>query len=48
LVASVIGTGAWMLGITRAIWPEHPQLAVLFLTAALAILLMYVWPEPTK
>jgi hypothetical protein len=32
LVASVIGTGAWMLGLTRAIWPAHPQLAAFFLT----------------
>jgi hypothetical protein len=48
LVASVIGTGAWMLGITRAIWPAHPQAAVFSLTIAATIVLMYVWPEPEK
>jgi hypothetical protein len=48
LVASVIGTGAWMLGITRAIWPAHPQLAVFFLTIGATVLLMYVWPESDK
>lgn len=48
LVASVIGTGAWMLGLTRAMWPAHPQLAVFFLTLASAVVLMYFWPEPPK
>ena len=48
LVASAIGTGAWMLGLTRAIWPAHPQLAVFFLTIAATLVLVYVWPEPEK
>lgn len=48
LLASVIGTGAWMLGITRRIWPAHPFWAVFFLTLAFTFLLMYVWPEPQK
>jgi hypothetical protein len=48
LVASVIGTGAWMLGFTRAIWPTHPQLAVFLLTIAVTLVLVYVWPEPQK
>jgi len=48
LVASVIGTGAWMLGLTRAIWPAHPLWAVFFLTIAAGLVLMYVWPEPDK
>jgi len=48
LVASVIGTGAWMLGLTRKIWPAHPLLAVFFLTVAAAVILKYVWPEPAN
>ena len=48
LVASAIGTGAWMLGFTRAIWPAHPQLAAFFLTIAATLVLLYVWPEPDK
>ena len=48
LAATVIGTGAWMLGLTRAIWPAHPQLAVFFLTIAATVALMYVWPDPPK
>ena len=48
LAASVIGTGAWMLGLTRAIWPAHPQLAVFCLTVAATVMLVYVWPEEEK
>jgi len=48
LAASVIVTAAWVLGFTRAIWPTHPQLAVLFLTIAVTLVLVYVWPEPQK
>jgi hypothetical protein len=46
LVASVIGTVASMLGLTRKIWPAHPQWALVFLTLAATFLLLYVWPEP--
>jgi hypothetical protein len=48
LLASAIGTGAWMLGIGHTIWAAHPQLAILFLTVATTALLMYVWSEPEK
>ncbi len=48
LIASVIGIGAWMLGLMRAIWPAHPQLAAFFLTLGITFVLMYVWPEPEK
>ena len=48
LLASAIGTGAWMLGLTRAMWPAHPQLAVFILTVGATAVLMYVLPEPQK
>ena len=48
LLASAIGTGASMLGFTRAIWPAHPQLAVFVLTVVATVVLVYVWPEPQK
>jgi len=48
LVASVIGTGAWMLGLTRAIWPAHPQLAAFLLTILATVVLVYIWPDPQK
>ena len=48
LLTSAIGTGAWMLGVTRKIWPAHPQWAVLFLTIGATAMLMYVLPEPQE
>ena len=45
LAASAIGTAAWMFGLTHKIWPAHPMWAVFFLTLAMTILLMYIWPE---
>lgn len=48
LLASAIGTGAWMLGVTRRMWPAHEHLALLFLTLVLTVILMYVWDDPQK
>jgi len=46
LLASVIGTGAWMLGLTHKIWPAHPQWALVFITLGATFVLLYVLPEP--
>jgi hypothetical protein len=48
LIASAIGTGAWILGFTRAMWPSHPQMAVFLLTLGTTMLLIYILPEPKK
>jgi hypothetical protein len=48
LIASAIGTGAWLSGLARMIWPSHPMLAVLFLTVATTVGLWLAWPEPHK
>lgn len=45
LLASAIGTGAWILGLTHKIWPAHPQWAVFFLTIAATVVLLYIWPD---
>jgi hypothetical protein len=45
MFASVIGTGAWLLGLTRKIWPAHPQWALAFLTLAATFVLVYAWPD---
>jgi len=46
LAASALGTLAWLLGLTKRIWPAHPQWAVFFLTLAATFLFLYIWPEP--
>jgi len=48
LLASAVGTGAWLLGLTHLMWPAHPQWAVFFLTIGATALLLYVLPTPTK
>ena len=45
LLASAIGTGAWLLGVTGKVWPAHPQWALLFLTIGATVLLMYLLPD---
>jgi len=48
LIASAIGTGAWMLGIAQKIWPAHPQWAVFFLTIGMTLLLLYALPKQQR
>ena len=45
LIGSAVGTGAWLFGIGDSIWPNHPQLAVFFLTIVCTAVLMYTWPD---
>ncbi|MGD0213341.1 MAG: hypothetical protein ABSB87_08910 [Terriglobales bacterium] len=48
LIASLIGTAAgfwaWKLNVTRMVWPEHPQLAGVFLTVIATIAVQLAWP----
>jgi hypothetical protein len=48
LIASLIGTAAgfwaWKLNLTRMVWPEHPQLAGVFLTVIATIVVQLAWP----
>ena len=48
LIASVVGTGAWLTGLADSIWSSHPMLAVLILTIGTTVVLWFVWPEPHK
>ena len=49
LIASVIATVAsfWVaeLGITRRLWPEHPQMAGFLFTLVTAIVVQIAWPH---
>jgi hypothetical protein len=48
LLASAVGTGAWLFGLTQKLWPAHPQWAVFFLTIAVTVVLIYLLPERQK
>jgi len=43
LIASVIGTLAWYLGLSEMVWPKHPFVAVLLITAVSYYVLGYYW-----
>jgi hypothetical protein len=49
LIASSIGTAAgfwaWYFNLTRMLWPEHPQLAGIFLTIVVTIGIQVCWPS---
>jgi hypothetical protein len=45
LLATLIGTGAWAVGLARDIWPAHPLWAAFFLTLGASVILMRVVPE---
>lgn len=48
LIASLIGTAAgfwaWRLNLTTMLWPEHPQLAGLFVTLIATVAVQKTWP----
>jgi hypothetical protein len=48
LLASAVGIGAWLVGLTQTLWPAHPQWAAFFLTIAVTVVLMYLLPERQK
>jgi len=45
LLASAVGTGAWLMGVAGQMWPAHPMWAVFFLTIGVMAFLMYALPE---
>lgn len=48
LIASAIGMGAWISGLTSVMWPAHPQWAGFFLTLGSTIVIAALWPKPSR
>jgi hypothetical protein len=48
LVASLIGTLAWYFGLSNLVWPKHPFVAVLLITALSYYVVGYYWDAPTR
>lgn len=44
LIATAAGVGAWLLGIAKAAWPTHPQLAAFLITIVISIVVKQIWP----
>ena len=47
LIASAVGTGIWLTGFAKALWPAHPLLAVIFFTVIVSVAVRQSWP-PSK
>ncbi len=48
LLASAVGTGAWLLGVADKVWPAHPMWAVFFLTMGVLAFSMYAFAHEEK
>ena len=44
LIASAVSTWFYYLGLTRMLWPAHPQMAAFFITLAAALAVQLFWP----
>jgi hypothetical protein len=44
LIATAAGLGVWLSGLTKAVWPAHPQIAAILITIAVSILVKMLWP----
>jgi len=44
MVASVAGTLAWLIGLSRAVWPSHPMIATMILTIVIYAAVKTSWP----
>jgi hypothetical protein len=44
LIATAAGVGAWFLGVAKAIWPTHPQVAAFAITIVVSVVVKRLWP----
>jgi hypothetical protein len=45
VVATLAAALAWWTRVPHRLWPDHPQLALFFLTLALCVLLQFAWTD---
>jgi hypothetical protein len=48
LIASVIGTLAWFVGLSELVWPKHPFVAVLLITTLSYYVVSYYWDAASR
>jgi hypothetical protein len=44
LISSAVGISVWLFGLSRLIWPAHPQLAAFLLTIVTTVVVRAAWP----
>jgi len=45
VIASVVGTGAWLVGLSHRFWPAHPMIATFMLTVVAYVAAKVSWPS---
>ena len=43
LIATVVGTAAWLFGASHLLWPAHPMIATLILTIVTYVVFQRAW-----
>ena len=43
LIASIAGTAAWFVGLSRILWPAHPMIATFILTVVAYVAVKLCW-----
>ncbi len=46
-IATAAGIIAWFSGLSRAMWPAHPQLGAFLITVFTGIVVTQLWPTIT-
>lgn len=44
LIATGAGIGVWFFGVSKAIWPTHPQIAAFVITIVVGVVVTQIWP----
>ena len=44
LIATAVGVGVWFFGVSKAIWPTHPQIAAFVITIVVGVVVNQIWP----
>ena len=44
LIATAAGIGVWFFGVSKAIWPTHPQIAAFVITIVVGVVVTQIWP----
>ena len=45
VIASVVGTGTWLVGLSQRLWPAHPMIATLMVTVVAYSVARLSWPS---
>jgi hypothetical protein len=51
VAGTIVGTGGWIFGLGDAVWPDHPQWALFFITLMVTLIAVFAvehQPHPRR